>query len=90
MWRGSIYLQLKGMPIGPRGTSGVSRVVMNYFDRELIRSLSILRIEYDLLMRYIDDIRSVLRRIRCGTVIRNNCLEIDEDQKALDEKLEDP
>ena len=65
-------------------------MVMNFFDRELFRSLRILRIETELLIRYIDDIRILLRKLMKGTVVRNNTLTIDEEQKAADEMLEDP
>ena len=89
-WRRRLYVQIKGMPIGPRATSAVSRVVMNFFDKKFFRSLRTLKIETELLIRYIDDIRFILRKLMMGTVVRNNALEIDEEQKAADEELEDP
>ena len=44
-WRGEFYVQEDGLPIGPRGTSAVARVVMNFFDRKLGSSLRRLGIE---------------------------------------------
>ena len=65
------------MPIGPRGTSAVSRITMNLLDRKLIVRLEILRIETRLLMRYIDDIRILLRKLRAGSMIKGNKIVID-------------
>ena len=89
-WRGNFYLQKNGLPIGPRATSGIARIVMNHFDRKLLARLRVLRLETRLLVRYIDDVRSVMERIVPGTVIRGDRLEICQDQLAIDLKLEDP
>ena len=71
-------------------TSGIARIVMNHFDRKLLARLRVLRLETRLLVRYIDDVRSVMERIVPGTVIRGDRLEICQDQLAIDLKLEDP
>ena len=89
-WRGQIYLQLVGLPIGPRATSAIARVVMNYFDMLLSRSLARLRIEILILARYVDDIRALLERIRRGMVLKNGSLVYVQEQKELDDKLVDP
>ena len=35
-WRGRFYVQRKGLPIGPRATSAIARVVMNFLDSRLL------------------------------------------------------
>ena len=49
-----------------------------------------MKIEYELFLRYIDDIRVLLRKLLKGSVIRNNMLVLDEEQAKADDLLEDP
>ena len=65
-WRGKFFLQLTGLPIGPRGTSAVARVTMNFLDALFISKLKELNIETLLKLRYIDDLRVIMRRILAG------------------------
>lgn len=59
-WRGKLYKQVKGLPIGPRATSGIARIVMNESDEMVGKELERLMIEYDIHIRYMDDIRMLL------------------------------
>ena len=89
-WRGSTFLQTDGLPIGPRGTSAVARVTMNFLDRKFKLRLEVLRIETRLLVRYVDDVRVVLEGLRKGAMIAGDMVVIDPDQEAEDDQLEDP
>ena len=66
LWRGKFFRQEVGFPIGPRGTSGIARVVMNCFNRDGIRW----GISMDLHIRYIDDVRVMMREMLLGARIR--------------------
>ena len=78
------------MPIGPRGTSAIAKITMNILDRKFKLRLEVLKIETKLLIRYIDDVRVILERIRLGSVIRGDRVEIDQEQMVLDSQLADP
>ena len=49
-----------------------------------------LRIETELFVRYIDDVRSILRSLVLGTVLREGRLMMDQEQKVLDDMMVDP
>ena len=53
-WRGKLYKQVKGLPIGPRATSCIARIVMNALDEMVENKLEKLNIELDLFIRYMD------------------------------------
>ena len=76
-WRGKHFLQLTGLPIGPRGTSAIARVVMNTLDALFLEVLEKLDIHLKLKLRYIDDLRTILLRILAGVTIRDGKLVID-------------
>ena len=63
---------------------------MNMLDRKLKLRLEVLKIETKLLIRYIDDVRVIMERIRLGSVIRGDRVEIDQEQMVLDSQLADP
>ena len=83
-WRGLLYRQLKGLPIGPRATSAIARIVMNSLDRMVGEFLDKIEIETDIHVRYIDGIRFLLRMILPGTVLENGKLAHDEVVEARD------
>ena len=90
-WRGRIYCQVTGLPIGPRGTSAVARTVMNMLDRKFKALMSNWRLEMTLLIRFIDDVRAMLKGLKCGlTVGRNGRLMICEEKKRIDLEDENP
>ena len=62
-WRGKLFLQLTGLPIGPRGTSAIARVTMNSLDALFLELLEKLDLETKLRLRYIDDLRIAMCRI---------------------------
>ena len=63
-WRGRIYVQRKGQPIGPRATSAIARVVMNCLDAMFLKKMEGWNLEMVLKMRYIDDVNVIIRSIR--------------------------
>ena len=65
---GDIYRQLKGLPIGPRLTCAIARIVMNKFDSMMTKRLLELQLKIKLFIRYMDDIRKFLRAIKSGTI----------------------
>ena len=85
-WGGKYYRQVKGLPIGPRATSAIAKVVMNMFDRKFRLSMDTLRLGMKLYFRYIDDIRS----IKLGAKFANGKLEIDQEQKEEDLREKNP
>ena len=89
-WRGKIYLQKKGLPIGPRATSSIARIVMNEVDQLVGEILEKLDIETELRVRYMDDIRTILRGMVCGATIVGGKLVIDKDLKEQDLASETP
>ena len=72
-----------GLPIGPRGTSAIARVVMNALDALFLEVLERLDIKLKLRLRYIDDLRTVLTRIMAGVTIKDGKLVIDEDLEEI-------
>ena len=80
-WGGKYYRQVKGLPIGPRATSAIAKVVMNMFDRRFRLSMDTLRLGMKLYVIYIDDIRIAMRSIKLGAKVVNGTLEIDQEQK---------
>ena len=60
-------------------TSAISRIVMNDFDAKFRDEMRRLKIEMLLHMRYIDDIRVVMRILKAGIVVRNGKLEVDKE-----------
>ena len=63
---------------------------MNMLDRKLKLRLEVLKMETKLLIRYIDDVKVIMERIRLGSVIRGNRVEIDQEQMVMDTQLADP
>ena len=55
-WGGKYYRHVKGLPIGPRATSAIAKVVMNMFDRRFRLSMDTLRLGMKLYVRYIDSL----------------------------------
>ena len=43
-WRGKFFLQMFGLPIGPRATSAIARIVMNIIDARFIDLMDMLRL----------------------------------------------
>ena len=85
-----MFKQVKGLPIGPRATSGIARIVMNDLDELVGEALEKLRIELDLHIRYMDDIRMLLRRIIAGTVLVDGRLKIDPEVARCDNESGSP
>ena len=52
-WRGRHFLQLSGLPIGPRGTSAIARVTMNALDALFLEVLEKLEIELKLKINFL-------------------------------------
>ena len=75
-WRELCYRQLKGLPIGPRATSAIARVVMNKLDKGLCNRLEELQSVTEMIVRYIDNIR-ILRRLVAVVVIGKEGLEVE-------------
>ena len=48
---GEIYRQIKGLPIGPRLTCALARIVMSKFDEMMTKRLAELRLKINLLVR---------------------------------------
>ena len=90
-WRGKVFRQLVGLPIGPRATSGIARIVMNKFDREVTMTLNQAGVEVDLNNRYIDDIRKLLRKMIPGATLVNGRVVVDKlkEEQDNEEKQEE-
>ena len=63
---GKMYRQVKGGPIGLRGTCALARVIMNIWDRLWERMLTNMNIQLEDLRRYMDDGRVFIHPIRRG------------------------
>ena len=83
-------MQVSGLPIGPRATSAIARIVMNKQDELMFKELARLGVRTELVVRYVDDVRQILEALAAGTVIRDGHLTIDDEQTRVDEELEDP
>ena len=86
---GEIYRQLKGLPIGPRLTCAIARIVMSKFDSMMTKRLSELRLKVNLLIRYMDDIRKLLQAIKSGTVYKDGKLGYCREKDILDRSKSD-
>ena len=63
---GKYFLQRMGGPIGLRSTCAIARIVMLWWDRQLVKVMEENNISLDEKARYMDDIRLWLRSIRLG------------------------
>ena len=77
-WRGKFFLQLVGLPIGPRATSAIARIVMNCLDAMFLKKMEAWQLEMVLKMRYIDDVRIAMARIMAGVRVVGSNLVVDE------------
>ena len=82
--------QIKGLPIGPRATSGIARIVMNELDEMVGKELERLMIELDIHIIYMDDIRMLLKRMIAGTILVDGKLLIDPEVARSDSESENP
>ena len=62
----------------------MARVIMNIFDALFIGKLEELKIETLLKLRYIDDLRVVLRRILAGVTLRGGGLVVDKELEEME------
>ena len=62
-WRNKFYLQILGLPIGHRATSAIARIVMNAMDKKVGEMLDGAGVDVDMWVRYIDDIRMILKML---------------------------
>ena len=65
-FNGKIYKPKEGGPIGPRATCALARCVMNYFDGKLSHVLELNCVKVELMRRYVDDVRILMRKLRRG------------------------
>ena len=63
---GKMYRQVKGGPIGLRGTCAIARLVMQMWDSMWMERLSMLKVVTMLAMRYMDDGRTFLHPFKAG------------------------
>ena len=61
-----IFLQTKGGPIGLRLSGSVARLILLWFDKQLIKIAKLNQIKVHLYKRYIDDVEGVLSKIKIG------------------------
>ena len=87
-WRGKSFLQMVGLPFGPRAISAIARIVMNKFDAVVGKRMSDLGIKTEVHARYIDDIRAVLRCLKKASKIVKNKIVVDKELAVKDEKVE--
>ena len=85
-WQGKFFRQEVGLPIGPRATSAIARIVMNWFDEKIGSRLKKFDLVTDLHIRYIDDIKVITSKL---TIIDEK-LEIDNEKAGEDMKSKDP
>ena len=86
---GDIYRQLKGLPIGPRLTCALARIVMNKFDSMMTKRLLELQLKIKLFIRYMDDVRKFLRAIKSGTIYKDGKLGYCREKDILDRSKSD-
>ena len=60
------YFEPIPIAIGPRLTGAIARICMNMFDARMIVTFQALQMEYELFVRYVDDLRKFMRSIRRG------------------------
>ena len=63
---GRYYHQQRGGPIGLRATGAIAKIVMAEWDAQMLRILTDNDISYEMAVRYVDDIRMILRAIKRG------------------------
>ena len=72
-----------------RLTCAIARIVMSKFDSMMTKRLSELRLKTNLLIRYMDDIRKLLRAIKSGTVYKEGKLGYCREKDILDRNKSD-
>ena len=82
---GKTFLQKAGLPIGPRATCAIARIVMSTFDYNMTGRMEELGLKTALKTRYMDDIRKIMSAIRRGTVYRNSKLTHCPEKEAADQ-----
>ena len=65
-FRGKVYHQQSGAPIGERGSVGTCRIILNFVDREVQEKLVAIKNAPILAFWYLDDVRKMLKRIKLG------------------------
>ena len=61
---GKLYHQKSGAPIGERGSVGTCRIILNFVDREVQEKLVAIKNAPLLALRYLDDVRKMLKSIK--------------------------
>ena len=85
-WDGRWFLQKKGGPIGLRATCAVARVVMLWWDGQLLAKMKENNLEIEAGARYMDDVRLFLESIREGWRWMEDGLYFCEEWKKEDEE----
>ena len=56
--------QSSGGPIGPRATYAIAWILMIYWDKKFMEKLGQLRITWEVLVRFVDDIQIIVQALR--------------------------
>ena len=68
---GSLHIQEGKGSIGDRATGIIAQIVMIWWDRQFKRLLKELKVNYDIIKRFIDDVNGVFDVIKAGTEYRD-------------------
>ena len=83
---GNLYHQQGGGPIGLRATGAIARVVMGVWDQQLLKLLKDNGMYPELAVRYIDDIRLVLKSVKPGWRWHEGQLEYKDEWRDQDQE----
>ena len=72
-----VHKQIDGGPIGLRVTGSIAKIVMIWFDKKLLVSLKVLKIQVLMYKRYVDDANLVLRALTKGLQFDGTKLVLD-------------
>ena len=86
LFKGKIYLQTKGGPIGLEMSGSIARLVLLWFDKTLLQILKANNIKIYMYKRFIDDIDGALSKIKPGYIYNKSTqrLEFSPDQEQED------
>ena len=85
-WDGRWFLQKNGGPIGLRATCAVARVIMLWWDGQLLAKMKENNLKIEAGARYMDDVRLFLESIREGWSLMEDGLYFCEEWKREDEE----
>ena len=86
---GELRVQQGNGSIGDRTTCAVAQIVMRWWDKKFKEKLSHLKIIYDIIKRYMDDINGVFNVIKPGTELKGDKLIVNEERIESDKEIDD-